>query len=134
MRAILIDKDQDGHRVAVTDVDERDLPEGDVTVRIDYSTLNYKDALAASGHPGVAGPLPHVPGIDAAGVVADEELVWKELVEVIADQPFGDYLQQAIFEPLGMADTGFHVPDESAARFAASSSSSISETTFPRRT
>lgn len=45
------------------------LPEEEVLVRVDYSSLNYKDALAASGHPGVVQAFPHVPGIDAAGEV-----------------------------------------------------------------
>jgi putative YhdH/YhfP family quinone oxidoreductase len=48
-----------------------ELPEGDVLIRVDWSSLNYKDALAATGHPGVAKKLPHVPGIDAAGEVAE---------------------------------------------------------------
>jgi len=50
-----------------------DLPggEGDVLIRVDFSSLNYKDAMAASGHPGVAGKFPLAPGIDAAGVVAE---------------------------------------------------------------
>src|SRR5688572_21207025 len=46
-----------------------DLPDGEVLVRVAYSSLNYKDALAAEGHPGVVRKLPHVPGIDAAGTV-----------------------------------------------------------------
>jgi alcohol dehydrogenase len=46
-----------------------DLPAGDVLIRVAYSSLNYKDALSASGHPGVTRKYPHVPGIDAAGVV-----------------------------------------------------------------
>lgn len=47
----------------------RELPPGDVLVRMEWSSLNYKDALAARGHPGVARRFPHVPGIDAAGTV-----------------------------------------------------------------
>jgi acrylyl-CoA reductase (NADPH) len=47
-----------------------DLPEGDVLVRVSHSSLNYKDALAATGLPGVVRNFPHVPGIDAAGTVA----------------------------------------------------------------
>jgi putative YhdH/YhfP family quinone oxidoreductase len=47
-----------------------DLPQGDVLIRVAYSSLNYKDALAATGHPGVNHVFPHVPGVDAAGVVA----------------------------------------------------------------
>jgi putative YhdH/YhfP family quinone oxidoreductase len=48
-----------------------DLPEGEVLIRVAYSSLNYKDALAATGRPGVARKFPHVPGIDAAGEIAE---------------------------------------------------------------
>jgi len=47
-----------------------DLPAGEVLIRVAYSSLNYKDALSATGHPGVTRKFPHIPGIDAAGVVA----------------------------------------------------------------
>ena len=47
-----------------------DLPASNVLVRVSFSSLNYKDALAAEAHPGVVRKLPHVPGIDAAGTVA----------------------------------------------------------------
>ncbi len=50
-----------------------ELPPGDVVIRVVWSSLNYKDALAARGHPGVAKKLPHVPGIDAAGYVVQSE-------------------------------------------------------------
>ena len=50
-----------------------DLPNGAVLVQVHWSSLNYKDALAASGHPGVVRSLPHVPGIDAAGIVLESE-------------------------------------------------------------
>jgi len=56
-----------------------ELPEGDVLIRVAYSSLNYKDALAATGHPGVNKVFPHVPGVDAAGVVAESGVF--ELVE-----------------------------------------------------
>lgn len=46
-----------------------DLPPGDLVVRVHYSSLNYKDALSATGHPGVTRQFPHTPGIDAAGEV-----------------------------------------------------------------
>ncbi len=46
-----------------------DLPPGDVLVRVRYSSLNYKDAMAASGHPGIVRTFPHIPGIDAVGIV-----------------------------------------------------------------
>ena len=44
---------------------------GDVLIRVAYSSLNYKDALAAQGHPGVVRTFPHVPGIDCAGTVVE---------------------------------------------------------------
>jgi putative YhdH/YhfP family quinone oxidoreductase len=47
------------------------LPPGDVTIAVEYSSLNYKDALAATGQNKVAARYPHVPGIDAAGTVAE---------------------------------------------------------------
>lgn len=48
-----------------------DLPQGDVLIQVHYSSLNYKDALSASGHKGVTRAYPHTPGIDAAGVVEE---------------------------------------------------------------
>jgi len=46
-----------------------DLPAGEVLFRVVFASLNYKDALANQGHPGVAPQLPHIPGIDAVGIV-----------------------------------------------------------------
>lgn len=72
MKCFLVDKDDAGQiRRRVTDLPLDDLPAGDVLIRVHYSSLNYKDALAAQGHPGVVRKLPHVPGIDAAGVVEE---------------------------------------------------------------
>lgn len=48
-----------------------DLPDGEVLIRVNYSSLNYKDALSATGNKGVTRNYPHTPGIDAAGTVAD---------------------------------------------------------------
>jgi acrylyl-CoA reductase (NADPH) len=47
------------------------LPPGDVLIKVDYSSLNYKDALSATGNPGVTRKYPHIPGIDAAGKVTE---------------------------------------------------------------
>ncbi len=58
-------------RRAIRQLQPHELPAGDVTIRVAYSSLNYKDALAATGHPGVARTFPLVPGIDAAGVVVE---------------------------------------------------------------
>ena len=56
---------------SVEEKDTRELPAGEVLVRVHYSSLNYKDALSASGNRGVTRRYPHTPGIDAAGVVED---------------------------------------------------------------
>lgn len=50
-----------------------DLPAGEVLIKVEYSSLNYKDALSASGHRGVTRHYPHTPGIDAAGKVVSDE-------------------------------------------------------------
>ena len=55
----------------IADKSIRDLPAGDVLIHVKYSSLNYKDALSATGNRGVTRVYPHTPGIDAAGVVAD---------------------------------------------------------------
>lgn len=68
-RALLIEKQAEGQRVTVANLDEAQLPEGDVTVRVACSTLNYKDALAITGQGPVVRRFPMVPGIDFAGVV-----------------------------------------------------------------
>ena len=67
--AILIEKDEAGYRARKTQLDEAQLPEGNVTVRVDYSTLNYKDGLAITGKSPVVRQFPMVPGIDLAGTV-----------------------------------------------------------------
>ncbi len=69
MKAIVIDKDEGGQRVALRDFDEAGLMEGDVTVRISHSCLNYKDGLALTGKAPVVRRFPMIPGIDFAGVV-----------------------------------------------------------------
>lgn len=68
-KAVLIEKDEAGYRAGVTEVDDAALPEGDVTVRVAYSTLNYKDGLAITGKGPVVRKFPMVPGIDLAGTV-----------------------------------------------------------------
>ena len=70
VRAIVIEEADGGISTAVGTFDEAALPEGDVTVDVAYSTVNYKDALAmVNGRP-VVGSFPMVPGIDFAGTVA----------------------------------------------------------------
>ena len=70
--AFIVRKDADGRVTArVERLTADDLPPGDVIIRVAYSSLNYKDALASQGHPGVVRTFPHVPGIDCAGTVED---------------------------------------------------------------
>jgi acrylyl-CoA reductase (NADPH) len=68
-KAILIDKQDGTQSVRLADLDEGQLPEAPVTVRVEYSTINYKDGLAISGKSPVVRKFPMVPGIDFAGVV-----------------------------------------------------------------
>lgn len=58
-------------RASVKRLTTEQLPSADVTIRVSYSSLNYKDALAYQGHKGVVKRLPHIPGIDAAGTVVE---------------------------------------------------------------
>lgn len=70
-KGILIEKDESGYRASVQTLDEAQLPEGNVTVRVSHSTLNYKDGLAMTGKGPVVRKFPMVPGIDLVGVVED---------------------------------------------------------------
>ncbi|MFP4030582.1 MAG: YhdH/YhfP family quinone oxidoreductase, partial [Desulfococcaceae bacterium] len=80
-----------------------DLPDGDVLVRVHYSSLNYKDALSAVGNKGVTRSYPHTPGIDAAGVVeqskdsaftpGDEVIVTSYDLGMNTDGGFGQYIR-----------------------------------------
>ena len=68
-KAVRIDKDDAGYRVGFADFDDSDLMDGDVTVRVTHSTVNYKDGLALTGKSPVVRHFPMIPGIDFAGVV-----------------------------------------------------------------
>ena len=67
--ALVIEKSDAGQQVSVQQLDESQLPEGNVTIDVAYSTLNYKDALAITGRSPVVRKFPMVPGIDLAGTV-----------------------------------------------------------------
>lgn len=69
-RGILITKGDAGYKAELQDIDDSILPDGDVTVRVEWSTLNYKDGLALTGKSSVVRRFPMVPGIDFAGTVA----------------------------------------------------------------
>ncbi len=68
-KAIRIDKAEAGQTIAFVDFDEKDLMDGDVTVRISHSTVNYKDGLALTGKAPIARRFPMIPGADFAGRV-----------------------------------------------------------------
>jgi len=68
-RAVVITKGDSGTKAELTQFDEADLMEGDVTVRVSHSTLNYKDGLALTGKAPVVRRFPMIPGIDLAGTV-----------------------------------------------------------------
>jgi acrylyl-CoA reductase (NADPH) len=72
-KAILIERDERPYRARLAELNEAQLPAGDVTVRVDFSTLNYKDALAITGKAPVVRHFPMVPGIDFAGSVQESE-------------------------------------------------------------
>lgn len=72
-KAIIIEKPGATNEARLTELDDAQLPEGDVTIRVAYSTLNYKDALAITGDGPVVRTFPMVPGIDLAGVVESSD-------------------------------------------------------------
>ncbi|HWP25722.1 MAG TPA: MDR family oxidoreductase [Xanthobacteraceae bacterium] len=70
-KAILIEKAEPGQKVGLVNFDEKDLMDGDVTVRVEWSSLNYKDGLAITGRAPVVRRFPMIAGIDLAGTVED---------------------------------------------------------------
>ncbi|TGU75007.1 acryloyl-CoA reductase [Geomonas terrae] len=103
-KALVVEKAPDGsftRSIAQRRVD--DLPEGELLVRVCYSSLNYKDALSATGHPGVTRQFPHTPGIDAVGEVVscsddafapgDEVIVTGYDLGMETDGGWGEYIR-----------------------------------------
>jgi acrylyl-CoA reductase (NADPH) len=83
-KAIVIEKADGGTKAALADFDEANLMEGDVTIAVDYSTLNYKDGLALTGKAPVVRRFPMIAGIDFAGrVEASSNPAWKPGDKVI---------------------------------------------------
>jgi acrylyl-CoA reductase (NADPH) len=77
-KGILITKDEGVYRAQLQQIDESVLPEGDVTVKVEWSTLNYKDGLAITGKSPVVRRFPMIPGIDFAGTVtASSNPAWQ---------------------------------------------------------
>jgi acrylyl-CoA reductase (NADPH) len=85
-KAIRIDKAEKGTTVTLTQFDEAELMEGDVTVRVEWSTLNYKDGLAVTGKAPVVRRFPMIAGIDFAGTVEQSSHpAWKAGDKVICN-------------------------------------------------
>jgi len=72
-QAYQVGKTEDGQRCALTQLDDSDLMDGDVTVRVEYTTLNYKDGLALTGRSPIIRKFPLTPGIDFSGTVLESE-------------------------------------------------------------
>jgi len=69
--AVFIEKNDEGQTVSISQQSLDALPEGDVLIKVDYSTINFKDALAITGASPVVRSFPMVPGIDLAGTVEE---------------------------------------------------------------
>jgi acrylyl-CoA reductase (NADPH) len=72
-KALLLEKDEAGFRASLSTLDETRLPEGDVLVQPEYSSLNFKDGLALTNRSPVVRVWPMVPGIDGAGTVLESQ-------------------------------------------------------------
>jgi len=85
-KAVRIDKAEKGTTVALTQFDEADLMEGDVTVRVEWSTVNYKDGLAVTAKAPVVRRFPMIAGIDFAGTVEQSSNpAWKAGDKVVCN-------------------------------------------------
>lgn len=73
-QAFRVVKTEQGFERQIVEQDSAELPAGDLLIEVHYSSLNYKDALSATGNPGVTRNFPHTPGIDAAGKVLASEV------------------------------------------------------------
>jgi acrylyl-CoA reductase (NADPH) len=102
IKAIVIDKAESGQTVRLTDFDEKDFMDGDVTVAVEWSTVNYKDGLAVTGKAPVVRRFPMIAGIDFAGTVeTSSHPAWKPGDKVIlngwglGETHLGAYAQKA---------------------------------------
>jgi acrylyl-CoA reductase (NADPH) len=73
---IVEENGQAGYKRSIQYRDKADLPSGEILIRVEYSTLNYKDALSSRIHKGITRSYPHTPGIDAAGYVEESSVSW----------------------------------------------------------
>ena len=100
--ALVVEKTDNGTEALVRKVSYDDLPNGDVTVDIDYSTLNYKDGLCIGPGGGLVRNYPHVPGIDLAGIVETSDDARYEVGDEVVltgwrvgENRWGGYAQKA---------------------------------------
>lgn len=101
-KALVIEKENDQYIRTIQEKSINDLPEGDLLVKVRYSSLNYKDALSAIGNKGVTRNFPHTPGIDAVGIVVqsnssefkvdDQVIVTSYDLGMDTDGGFGQYI------------------------------------------
>ncbi len=120
-QALVLEEAEGGVRSSIQELDEASLPEGDVTVAVDYSTLNYKDGMVLGGLGRLVRRYPHVPGIDFAGVVeesahpdyrAGDKVIltgWR-----VGEARWGGYAQKARVR----GDWLVHLPEELSTRRA----------------
>jgi acrylyl-CoA reductase (NADPH) len=102
-KALLVEKDDEGKTSAsIQTLDDSQLPDGDVTVAVEYSTVNYKDGLCVGPGGGLVRNYPHIPGIDFAGtVIASDSKVFSEGDKVVltgwrvGEAWWGGYSQKA---------------------------------------
>ena len=102
-QAIRIFEEDDKFEQRIVERSTEDLPEGEVLIQVHYSSLNYKDALSASGNRGVTRNFPHTPGVDASGIVAastdpdfkagDSVIVTSYDLGMNTDGGFGEYIR-----------------------------------------
>ena len=102
-KALESKKTDQGNQLDLVEKNIDDLPEGGLLIKVQYSSLNYKDAMSAKGIPGVTRNYPHTPGIDAAGVVqsssnnnfkeGDEVIVTGYDLGMNTSGGFGEYIR-----------------------------------------
>jgi len=121
IKAIVIDKTEAGQTVRLTDFDEKALMDGNVTVRVDYSTVNYKDGLAVTGKAPVVRRFPMIAGVDFSGTVeTSSHPAWKPGDKVIlngwglGETHLGAYAEKAKVK----GDWLVRLPDSISARDA----------------
>ena len=86
MRALITYEQASGYKRQIEKIDIPKLNAGDILIKTQYSSLNYKDALSASGHKGITRKYPHIAGIDVAGAVEESgnHLIGKKVMKSFA--------------------------------------------------